>query len=203
MLIVIRNLIPCFRLLRIVFCQCFIEQFVIYFLNIFIAEDHVLRRPFSVHVDGMESSVVVPDAAFSHHTGNGYFYKIHVLSVGDVKRSVCFHRCVFSLWGTISTILLYHRKTRLSTSLLLSGEKVTQKHFHTTGNRLTTSCRQYESAMRSPRGLRGCRIGRLHFLRFRFRFISGSTFVQSCWGHSPRRLRTSPPMPIPFHILNQ
>lgn len=47
--------------------------------------------------------------------------------------------------------------------------------------------------MRSPRGLRGCRNSRPHCLRFRFGFISGSTFGCSCWGRSPGHLRMSPP----------
>lgn len=48
-------------------------------------------------------------------------------------------------------------------------------------------------------GIRGCRNGRLHFLRFRFRFISGSIFVHSRWGRSPSRLRTSPPL---IHVVH-
>lgn len=105
----------------------------------------------------------MPDTSPARHSRNGCAYKI---------------TRPFPAKAYILLLLFYHNWPQSTTSLLLSCEKVTQKHFHTAA----PLGRQYESAFARSRG--DC-LGRLRTA------IAASVAPEqgispAAYGHSPR-----------------
>ena len=116
MLIVIWYLVPGLFLFGIVGSQGFIEKFVVHLLQILVEKGDILPRPASVYIRRRKAPVVVPDTSPARHSRNGCAYKI---------------TRPFPAKAYILLLLFYHNWPQATTSLLLSCEKVTQKHFHT------------------------------------------------------------------------
>ena len=132
MLIVVRYLVPGLFLFGVVGGQGLVKDFVIDLFQILIAKGHILLRPAPVYIRRCKAPVVVPDTAPASHAGYG-----------------CPDKITHPFYRPYPLLLLfYHSQAVTTTSLLLSGEKVTQKHFHTAA----PLGRQYESAFARCRG---------------------------------------------------
>ena len=133
MLIVVWYLIPGLFLFGVVVGQGFIEKFVVHLFQILVAKDDIL-----------------PDLLRSTFAAEKLLLLCRILPRPGHSRNGCAYKITrpFPVKAYILLLLFYHNWPQATTSLLLSCEKVTQKHFHTAA----PFGRQYESAFARSRG---------------------------------------------------